>query len=156
MKVFEACSYLDRRPEGIPISKLHPFSIRIPILKIRCSDDCLGKTIFILKWGQRPSMESLNIQTSFSSGTHYPPLQLPPNLIRRTKSQNLNVSHLVLHSYWPIHWSQMLNREWRCFWSSADRRCSNYVLVINNIIALWCALILEILQYLQYEDISWK
>ena len=35
----------------------------------------------------------------------------------------------------PIHWSQMLSRAWRCSWSSADRRCSNYIWVINNYIA---------------------
>ena len=48
--------------------------------------------------------------------------------IRRTKSQNLNVSRLVLQLPLPIHWSQvlLLSREWRCSWSSADRRCSNY------------------------------
>ena len=35
----------------------------------------------------------------------------------------------------PIHWSRMLSWEWRCSWSSADRRCSNYIWVINNLIA---------------------
>ena len=35
----------------------------------------------------------------------------------------------------PIHWSQVIRREWRCSWSSADRRCSNYTWVINNFIA---------------------
>ena len=35
----------------------------------------------------------------------------------------------------PIHWSQVLSWEWRCSWSSADRRCSNYIWVINNSIA---------------------
>ena len=29
----------------------------------------------------------------------------------------------------------MLRRELRCSWSSADRRCSNYIWVINNLIA---------------------
>ena len=29
----------------------------------------------------------------------------------------------------PIHWIQMLSREWRCCWSSVDRRCSNYIWV---------------------------
>ena len=29
----------------------------------------------------------------------------------------------------------MLSVEWRCSWSSADRRCSNYIWVINNLIA---------------------
>ena len=32
----------------------------------------------------------------------------------------------------PIHSSLVLSREWRCSWSSADRRCSNYIWVINN------------------------
>ena len=34
-----------------------------------------------------------------------------------------------------IYWSQVLSGEWRCSWSSADRRCSNYIWVINNSIA---------------------
>ena len=29
----------------------------------------------------------------------------------------------------------MLSGEWRCSWSSTDRRCSNYIWVINNLIA---------------------
>ena len=39
----------------------------------------------------------------------------------------------------PIHWSQVLSREWICSWSSADRRCSNYTLVIANSISFWGA-----------------
>ena len=53
----------------------------------------------------------------------------------------------------PIHWSQILSWEWICSWSSADRRCSNYIWVsalhqlpgsiyiwvINNFIAYWGA-----------------
>ena len=35
----------------------------------------------------------------------------------------------------PIHWSQVLSWEWRYNWSSADRRCSNYIWVIHNFIA---------------------
>ena len=35
----------------------------------------------------------------------------------------------------PIHWNRVLSREWRCSWSSADRRCSNYIWVTNNFIA---------------------
>ena len=38
-----------------------------------------------------------------------------------------------------IHWSQMLRQEWRCSWSSPDKWCSNYIWVINNFIAYWCA-----------------
>ena len=39
----------------------------------------------------------------------------------------------------PIHWSHMFNREWRCSWSSTDRRCTNYIWVINKFIAYWGA-----------------
>ena len=35
----------------------------------------------------------------------------------------------------PIYWSHVLSWEWRCSWSSPDRRCSNYIWVINNLIA---------------------
>ena len=35
----------------------------------------------------------------------------------------------------PIQWSQVWSREWRCSWSSADRRCSNYIWVIDNFIS---------------------
>ena len=34
-----------------------------------------------------------------------------------------------------VHWSHVLSREWRCSWSSPDRRCSNYIWVIDNFIA---------------------
>ena len=27
----------------------------------------------------------------------------------------------------PVHWSQMLIQEWKCSWSSADRRCAYYI-----------------------------
>ena len=35
----------------------------------------------------------------------------------------------------PIHWSQLLSREWRCSWGSANRRSSNYIWVSRNFIA---------------------
>ena len=39
----------------------------------------------------------------------------------------------------PIQWSQVLSREWRYSWSSADRWCSNYIWVIDNFIAHYSA-----------------
>ena len=42
-----------------------------------------------------------------------------------------------------IHRSQVLSWEWRCGWSSADKRCSNYIWMINNFIAK-VRLILEV------------
>ena len=56
--------------------------------------------------------------------------------IRRTQSQHLKDSRVPsCGCFCRIPWSQMLSREWRCSWSSADRRCSNYIWVINNFIA---------------------
>ena len=45
----------------------------------------------------------------------------------------------------------MLSREWRCSWSSADRRCSNYIRVIDNLSPTKVRLILEVLRYLAFE-----
>ena len=33
-----------------------------------------------------------------------------------------------------MYWSQVLSREWRCSWSSAGRRCSDYICVVNTFI----------------------
>ena len=56
--------------------------------------------------------------------------------IKRTYFQNLNVSRLVLQFLLPNPLRPDL-RGWRCnvSWSSADRRCSNYIWMINNYIA---------------------
>ena len=34
-----------------------------------------------------------------------------------------------------IYWNQVLSREWRCSWSSVDRRCSNNIWAIDNFVA---------------------
>ena len=52
--------------------------------------------------------------------------------IRRTKYQNLNVSRLVLQLSLRNLLKPDVSGEWRCSWSSADRRCCNYIWVINN------------------------
>ena len=57
-----------------------------------------------------------------------------PSNISHTKSQNLNDYRLILQLSLPNHWSQVLSRESRCSWCSADRRCSNYIWVIRNFI----------------------
>ena len=35
----------------------------------------------------------------------------------------------------PIQWGQVISQEWRCSWSSANRRCSSYIRVIDNFIS---------------------
>ena len=55
--------------------------------------------------------------------------------IRRARYQNLNVLCLGMHlSLRNIYWNQVLSGGWRCSWSSADRRRSNYIWVINHLI----------------------
>ena len=57
--------------------------------------------------------------------------------VRCAKSPKFNVSRPVLQLSLPnpIHWSQVLSWKWKCSWSIVDRRCSNYVWVINKVIA---------------------
>ena len=35
--------------------------------------------------------------------------------------------------FYPIQWSHVLSREWRCSWSSTGRRCYNYIWYYNLI-----------------------
>ena len=51
-----------------------------------------------------------------------------------TKSQNLNVSCLVLQWSLPNQLKSGV-RGWRCSWSSADMRCANCIWMINNFFA---------------------
>ena len=53
--------------------------------------------------------------------------------ISHTKSQTFLISSCSCLC--PIQLSQVLSWKWRCSWSSADRRCSNYIWVINNFIS---------------------
>ena len=55
--------------------------------------------------------------------------------IRRTKSQTLNASRLGLQLSLRNILKPSVKWEWRCSWSSTDRRCSNYIWVINNYVA---------------------
>ena len=55
----------------------------------------------------------------------------------------------------PIHWSQVLSREWRCSWNSADRRCSNYIWMIDNLIAYKGASYIRDLTVVLYRVGSW-
>ena len=48
----------------------------------------------------------------------------------------------------PIHWSQVLNRGWRCSWSSADGRCPNYTSEWSTILlSIYMLLILNVWWY---------
>ena len=55
----------------------------------------------------------------------------------------------------PIQWTQVLRQEWRCSWSSADRRCSNYIWVIDNFITTKVRLILETWWYISITKPQW-
>ena len=66
--------------------------------------------------------------------------------VTRTYLQTSNVMFLVssCSCVCPIHWNQVLSREWRCSWSIGGRRCSNWV--INNFIACKDAAYIKYLQ----------
>ena len=59
--------------------------------------------------------------------------------IRCTKSPNLNVPRLVLWLSLPNPMKPGVKSRRRCSWSSAERRWSNYIWVIDNFIAYWGA-----------------
>ena len=63
----------------------------------------------------------------------------------QTPNKSSTTSHHLMFLFsscsclWPIHWNQVLSREWGCSWGSADRRCCfGYISVINNFIAYYC------------------
>ena len=49
-----------------------------------------------------------------------------------------------------IEASQVLSREWRCNWSSADRQCFNHIWVMNHFIAYWGASYVRSLMVLKH------
>ena len=56
--------------------------------------------------------------------------------IRHTKSKNSIASRISLQLvFFATYWSLVISGEWRCSWSCADRQCSNYIWLINNLIA---------------------
>ena len=57
---------------------------------------------------------------------------IPSKLYTHTIPKMLPVSSYS--SLCLIHWIRALSRESRCSWSGADRRCSNYIWVINHFI----------------------
>ena len=61
---------------------------------------------------------------SYSTYTDKPLIQAAPNLL----------SYIFIASFcsYQIYWSYGLSQECRCSWGRADRRCSNYIWVINN------------------------
>ena len=75
--------------------------------------------------------------------------------LRCTQSQNLNVSRSACSCFCALYWSQVSSREWRCSWSSADRRCSNYTSVNNNIIAYKGSAYIRCLTVVWYCLIDW-
>ena len=75
--------------------------------------------------------------------------------ISRAKSPKWCVSGLVLQLSFPIHWSQVLSREWICNWSSADRRCSNYIWVTKIYLPTRVRLIFDFWRYITYS-ITWN
>ena len=91
---------------------------------------------------------------------HYIWRWLPWNLYYKTHQ----ISNLKCLSSRPadallllLYWSHVLSWEWRCSWSSADRRCSNYIWVINNLIAHQGATYIRDLTVLHFHHINfWK
>ena len=76
---------------------------------------------FEVTWFKRPKVVTHKITSHYRQTSN----------MSRTNYQNLNkcVSFSSCSYLCPIHWNQVLSREWRCSWSSADRQC---ICVITN------------------------
>ena len=80
----------------------------------------------------------------FGSVIHFCISKLPPNLWYQThKIPKLKfISSSLALGLCAIYWRQLLSREWRCSWSSADRRRSNYTVHLSyqQVYCLRCGL----------------
>ena len=101
--------------------------------------------VFILR-NQKKVFDFFNHKNAFESSATRFHVQEPASLKKRkrylqtsnissTKSSTLMFFISSFSCLCPIHYSKVLSREWRCSWSSANRRCSNYIWVMNNLIA---------------------
>ena len=101
------------------------------IIRIDCdiiyrnTDHCAGYRVILLGQFHWSVMLGLSAHSVYRQASN----------IGCIKSQNRNISRIILQLPCPIHWCQVLSREWRCNWSSADRRCSNYIWVIHIFVA---------------------
>ena len=62
---------------------------------------------------------------------------------------------------WPIHWSQVLSRDWGCSWSGANKRCYNYIWMIYNVIVYYGAsyimgLMLGLVATVAWWRVGWR
>ena len=57
------------------------------------------------------------------------------SLIKDTPNSKTSVYVSFCSCICPIHWRRVLSREWICRWSSAHKRCPNYIWVISKFIA---------------------
>ena len=76
--------------------------------------------------------QSFNLLQDFSDGNFYYSYRQISNISAQNKKNKCFSTRL---SVVLMKFSQVLSQEWRCSWSSADRRCSKYSWVINNCIA---------------------
>ena len=99
----------------------------VSILAITVLDGVVWHTwVMSYKLHGVPNLRTIDCLCSTPPSLPYKPHQIP-----KVKCFS---SPLAVGLY-PSHWSRVLSREWRYSWSNADRRCSNYIWLINNFIA---------------------
>ena len=92
----------------------------------------------VIRWHHTERLKIMSMENEITKAVGKSKYRKVSN-IRRTKSQNLIIIVSSCSCLRPIDWSRELSRSLRCSWSSADRRCSNYIWVIDNFIAYWGA-----------------
>ena len=128
--------------------------------------DCLLHHLFRHRSKKTPKLRVTGLCTGNSLGTGEFPAQMASNMENVSiwwhhhesgRTQKVNTFSLIymkdlweFHqlfqsfdntkfptSHCPFHWSDALSREWRCSWSSADRRSSNCIWMMNKFMAYW-------------------
>ena len=126
------------------ISEIHRFSfekIHSKISSVKGRPVCLSFNVLTFKYQSDVYIHNLDsvsgvpadiLAHNYTTFFSYPKI----SNTRRTKSPNLDVSRLGLQLFsCNILKPSVLSWEWRCSWSSVNRRCSNYIWVINNLVA---------------------
>ena len=101
-----------------------------------CDKSYLYLVITKARWSVNDLFYSAeSVITMEVSGLNYLNIYQTSNTRRNQNLKRICFSFRVASCLCPIQWSQVLSRESWCSWRSVDRRCSNFIWVINKFIA---------------------
>ena len=109
--------------------------------KSHCGDKTVVRSSYlhngISYTGKMSSLYWIRALVTIGPGNHLTLVRQPEPMLAYHQLRHVVCDIGYCSCLFPIHWSQVLCREWWCSWSSADRRCCNYIWVMNKFIACW-------------------